>query len=48
MIKKKNLNTLKLISQTHIKKNDIKNAKIALNEILSLDKRTIHLPKFLI
>ena len=40
-IKKKNLNTLKLISQTHIKKNDIKNAKIALNEILSLDKESL-------
>ena len=40
-IKKKNLNTLKLICQTHIKKNDIKNAKITLNEILSLDKESL-------
>ncbi len=40
-IKKKNLNTLKLICQTYIKKNDIKNAKITLNEILSLDKESL-------
>ena len=31
-IKKKNLNTLKLISQIHIKKNNIKSAKRTLNE----------------
>ena len=37
-IKKRNLNTLKLISQIHIKKNNIDNAKQALNEILSFDK----------
>ena len=30
-IKKKNLNTLKLISQIHIKKNNIKSAKRTLN-----------------
>ena len=40
-IKKKNLNTLKLISQIHIKKNNIKSAKRTLNEILSLDKESL-------
>ena len=40
-IKKKNLNTLKLISIILIKKNDIKNAKIALNKILSYDKKNL-------
>ncbi len=40
-IKKKNLNTLKLISQIYIKKNDIKNAKIILNKILSLDEENL-------
>ena len=40
-IKKKNLNTLKLISQIHIKNNNIKDAKITLNEILSLDKKSM-------
>ena len=40
-IKKKNLNTLKLISQIHIKKNDFKNAKISLGKILNLDKTNL-------
>ena len=40
-IKKKNLNTLKLISQIYIKKNNIDNAKQALNEILSFDKENL-------
>ena len=40
-IKKKNLNTLKLISQIHIKKNNIDNAKQVLNEILKLDKENL-------
>ena len=40
-IKKKNLNTLKLISQIHIKKNNIDNAKQVLNEILRLDKENL-------
>ena len=40
-IKKKNLNTLKLISQIHIKKNNNKNAKVVLNKILSLDKKSL-------
>ena len=40
-IKKKNLNTLKLISQIHIKKNDFENAKISLGKILNLDKTNI-------
>ena len=37
-IKNKNLNTFKLISQIHIKKNDFKNAKLILIKILELDK----------
>ena len=37
-IKNKNLNTFKLISQIHIKKNDFKNAKLILSKILELDK----------
>ena len=40
-IKKKNLNTLKLISQIHLKNNNINNAKIALKEILKLDKQNL-------
>ena len=40
-IKKKNLNTLKLISLILIKKNDLKNAKIALNKIISYDKKNL-------
>ena len=40
-IKKKNLNTLKLISQIHIKKNNLNNAKVTLNKILSLDKKNL-------
>ena len=40
-IKKKNLNTCKLISQIYIKKNDFKSAKSFLNKILSLDKKNL-------
>ena len=40
-IKRKNLNTLKLISQINIKKNNIDDAKKALNEILSFDKENL-------
>ena len=40
-IKKKNLNTLKLISQIYITNNDFKNAKIALVKILGLDKENL-------
>ena len=40
-IKKKNLNTLKLISQIHIKKNNFDDAKLTLNEILDLDKKSL-------
>ena len=40
-IKNKNLNTYKLISNIHIKKNDFKNAEITLNQILSLDKENL-------
>ena len=40
-IKKKNLNTFKLISNIHIKKNDFKNAKISLNKILGFDKENL-------
>ena len=40
-IKKKNLNTFKLISQIHIKKNDFENAKISLGKILNLDKTNL-------
>ena len=40
-IKKKNLNTLKLISQIYITNNDYKNAKIALVKILKLDKENL-------
>ena len=39
-IKKKNLNTLKLISQIHIKKNNLNDARVTLYEILSLDKKS--------
>ena len=40
-IKRKNLNTFKLISQIHIKKNDYKNAKLFLSKILNLDKANL-------
>ena len=40
-IKNKNLNTFKLISQIHIKKNDFKNAKLFLIKILNLDKTNL-------
>ena len=40
-IKNKNLNTFKLISQIHIKKNDFKNAKLFLTKILNLDKTNL-------
>ena len=40
-IKKKNLNTLKLISQIHLKKNNVYNAKVALKEILRLDNQSL-------
>ena len=40
-IKKKNLNTLKLISQIHIKKNNLNDARVTLNEILILDKESL-------
>ena len=40
-IKNKNLNTYKLISNIHIKKNDFKNAEITLNQILNLDKENL-------
>ncbi len=40
-IKKKNLNTLKLISQIYIKQNNLKSAKSFLNKILNLDKRNL-------
>ena len=40
-IKNKNLNTFKLISQIHIKKNDFKNAKLFLSKILNLDKTNL-------
>ena len=40
-IKNKNLNTYKLISNIHIKKNDFKNAEITLNQILCLDKENL-------
>ena len=40
-INKKNLNTFKLISQIHIKKNDFENAKISLGKILNLDKTNL-------
>tara|TARA_B100000963_G_C22624859_1_gene671808 strand:+ start:1718 stop:3151 length:1434 start_codon:yes stop_codon:yes gene_type:complete len=40
-IKEKSLNTLKLISQIYLKKDDIKNAKTTLNKILNLDKKNL-------
>ena len=40
-IKKKNLNTLKLISQIHLKKNNVYDAKVALKEILRLDNQSL-------
>jgi len=40
-IKNKNLNTFKLISQIHIKKDDFKNAKLFLSKILDLDKNNL-------
>ena len=40
-IKKKNLNTLKLISQIYIKNNDFKNAKIVLVKILGLEQENL-------
>ena len=40
-IKRKNLNTLKLISQIHLKKNNVHNAKLALKEILKLDSQSL-------
>ncbi len=40
-IKKKNLNTFKLISQIYIKKNNFKKAKLFLSKILNLDKKNI-------
>ncbi len=40
-IKKKNLNTLKIISQIYIKQKNLKSAKLFLNKILNLDKKNL-------